>query len=365
MASREPSRTGRRKLEHLQINLHEDVSAKGVTTGFERFRFIHQALPEINLSDVDTSLTLFGRRLRAPLLISSMTGGVALGGRFNRLLAAAAQQLGIAMGVGSQRVALEDPDTAAYFQVREAAPDVLLFANLGAVQLNYGFGPDECRRAVEMVQADALVLHLNPLQEAVQPGGNTNFAGLARRIAEVCRALPVPVIAKEVGWGVSADTARLLVEAGVAAIDVAGAGGTSWSEVEKHRAVSEHGRNVAAAFAGWGIPTAESIRLARTGAPGLPVLASGGVRTGLDVAKAVALGATAAGIAGPVLRALNESPDALLDFLGEAIDELRIAMFCIGAGSLDELRDTPHLIDLTAPAERERRLAEPALSLGG
>jgi isopentenyl-diphosphate delta-isomerase len=333
-----------RKREHLRINLEEDVGAKGVTTGFERYRLVHQALPELDLAAVDTSLTLFGRRLRAPLIISSMTGGTEEGARLNRVLAEVAQALGIGMGVGSQRVAVEDgPAAVRSFQVRPVAPDVLLFANLGAVQLNYGFGPAECRRVVEMIEADALVLHLNPLQEAVQPGGTTNFAGLARRIAAVCRALPVPVVVKEVGWGISAETARLLAEAGVAAIDVAGAGGTSWSEVEKHRAPTERARRVAAAFAGWGIPTADSLRLCRAAAPGLPLIASGGIRDGIDVAKAIALGATAAGMAGPALRAAAVSADALTELLGTVIEVLRIAMFCTGARDLAALARVPLL----------------------
>jgi isopentenyl-diphosphate delta-isomerase len=342
------SPVGRRKDEHLRINLEEDVSAKGVTTGFDRYRFIHQALPELDLRRVDTSQTLFGRRLDAPLLISSMTGGVPLGGQLNRVLARTAQTLGIGLGLGSQRVALEEPDRATWFRVRDVAPDILLFANFGAVQLNYGFGIDDCLRAVDMVEADALILHLNPLQEAVQPGGNTNFSGLTRRIAEVCRALPVPVVVKEVGWGISAETARRLYDAGVAAIDVAGAGGTSWSEVEKHRADSEHGRRVAAAFASWGIPTAESLRQVRDVAPDLPVIASGGVRSGIDVAKAVALGAVAAGVAGPALRAAAASAEALVDSLQQLIDELRITMFCAGAGTLDDLRDGGRLVAGTA-----------------
>ncbi len=337
------SPTARRKTEHLRINLEEDVRAKGVTTGLEGYRFIHQALPDLDLEAVDPSLILFGRRLAAPLIISSMTGGVPEAQRINHTLAAAAQRLGIGMGVGSQRVAIEDPTRAVTFQVRRIAPDILLFANLGAVQLNYGFGPDQCRRAVEMIGADALILHLNPLQEALQPGGNTNFAGLAGRIAAVCRALPVPVIVKEVGWGISAETARQLVEAGVAAIDVAGAGGTSWSEVEKFRAQREHDRRVAATFAGWGIPTAEALRLCRAAAPDLPLIASGGIHTGIDVAKAVALGATAAAIAGPALRAAARGSAAVAEAMQQIVDELRITMFCIGARTLASLRDSPLL----------------------
>ncbi len=337
--------TAQRKSEHLRINLEEDVSAKGVANGFERYRFVHQALPELDRRFVDTTLTLFSRSLRAPLLISSMTGGVAEAGIFNRRLAAAAQDLGIAMGVGSQRVALADQETAATFRVRSLAPDILLFANLGAVQLNYGFGVGECQRAVEMIDADALVLHLNPLQEALQAEGNTDFSGLTAKIAAICRALPVPVIAKEVGWGISAESARMLAEAGVAAIDVAGAGGTSWSEVERLRAPVPGRARVAAQFAGWGIPTAESLVEVRRAAPDIPVFASGGIGDGLMAAKALALGATLVGIAGPALRAAAEGEDAVRDLLQETAEVIAIAMFATGCRDLDEFSRKSPLVE--------------------
>ncbi|HZQ37380.1 MAG TPA: type 2 isopentenyl-diphosphate Delta-isomerase [Dehalococcoidia bacterium] len=349
MTAREASSGRQRKGEHLRINLEEDVTSKGITTGFEQYRFVHQALPDLDLAGIDTTLPFFGRRLAAPLLISSMTGGIPEGGRLNRTLAEAAQHLRIAIGLGSVRVALEEPEVADTFRVRDLAPDVPIFANFGAVQLNYGFGLRECLRAVELAEADALILHLNPLQEALQVNGNTNFAGLVARIAAVCRELPVPVIVKEVGWGISPDVALRLADAGVAAIDVAGAGGTSWSEVELHRAGSEHVRRVAEAFAGWGIPTAESLRLVRAAVPALPVIASGGIRSGLDVAKAIALGADAAGVAGPALRAAAASPAALRARLAQIIDQLRLTMFCIGAGTLAALRGTPHLRELHTP----------------
>jgi isopentenyl-diphosphate delta-isomerase len=334
----ESNATQRRKGDHIRINLDEDVQSKGITSGLERYRLIHQALPELDLADVDTGTTFLGRRLQAPILISSMTGGIERGREINLRLARAAQALGCAMGVGSQRAAIEDPALANLFRVREVAPDVLLLANLGAVQLNYGYGVEQCRRAVEMIEADALILHLNPLQETLQPEGNVNFAGLLSRIEEVCRALGAPVIVKEVGWGISTRVARQLADAGVAAIDVAGAGGTSWSEVERHRAPTARRRRVSGAFAGWGISTAESLRLARQGAPSLPLIASGGLRDGIDAAKAIALGAELVGYASPLFAAAAESQEAAHEELGGIVDELRISMFCCGARDLTALR---------------------------
>jgi isopentenyl-diphosphate delta-isomerase len=328
-----------RKSDHIRINLEEDVRS-GLTTGLERYRFIHQALPELDLDQVDLSLELFGKKLRAPLLISSMTGGTAEAAAINRTLASAAQETGIAMGLGSQRAALADPRLAATYQVREAAPDVLLFANLGAVQLNYGYGIEECQRAVEMVAADGLILHLNALQEAVQPEGDTRFAGLLKKIEAVCRALPAPVIAKEVGWGISEQAARQLAAAGVAAIDVAGAGGTSWSQVEMHRARDESQARLAAAFVDWGIPTADAILQVRRGAPGLPVFASGGLRDGIDVAKCLALGATLGGLASPFLKAAARSLEDTIQAIQEIRRQIQVAMFAAGAGDLEALGRT-------------------------
>ncbi len=337
-----------RKDEHIRINLEEDVQFPRLTTGLERYRFVHQALPEMNLGEVDTSVALFGRRLAAPLLISSMTGGTERAGEINLRLAEAAHQHGLAMGVGSQRVALENPQLAATFKVRTVAPNILLFANLGAVQLNYGYSVEHCRRAVEMIEADALILHLNALQEAVQPEGETHWAGLLGKIEQVCRQLPVPVIVKEVGWGISEQAARQLAEAGVAALDVAGAGGTSWSEVEYHRAPTTFHASVARAFADWGIPTAESLQMAHRAAPHLILFASGGLRDGIDIAKCIALGATLCGMAGPFLRAAAQSPEALDEAIRVVLAQLRIAMFCVGARDLNALRQTP-LLPVTPP----------------
>lgn len=327
-----------RKSDHLRINLQEDVNSKHVSTGFERYRFVHCALPDLNLEDVDTSTTLLGKRLAVPLLISSMTGGTPEARAINERLAEAAQAAGIGMGVGSQRAAIEDLSLADTYRVRHVAPDILLFANLGAVQLNYGYGPDECRRAVEMIQADALILHLNPLQEALQPEGNTRFTGLLTKIETICRALDVPVVVKEVGWGLSEQVARRLAGIGVAALDVAGAGGSSWSEVEMHRATNEHERRVAAAFAGWGIPTVESLLAARRGAPDLPIIASGGIRDGIQIAKALALGATACGVAGPFLHAAVQSTAAVAEVISTLTAQLRAAMFAAGIADIPALR---------------------------
>lgn len=343
----------RRKSDHIRINLQEDVNSQHISTGLERYRFVHCALPDLNLEEVDTSTSLLGKRLAVPLLISSMTGGAPEARVLNERLAEAAQAMGVGMGVGSQRAAIEDPSLADTYRVRHIAPDILLFANLGAVQLNYGYGPDECRRAVEMIEADALILHLNPLQEALQPEGNTRFAGLLAKIEAICRALDVPVVVKEVGWGLSEPVARRLAGAGVAALDVAGAGGSSWSQVEMHRATNEHERCVAAAFAEWGIPTVESLLAARRGAPDLPVIASGGIRDGIQIAKALALGAAACGIAGPFLHAANESTAAVAEVIATLTAQLRVAMFAAGTANIPALRRASlQVVDQTSKGGR-------------
>jgi len=328
-----------RKSDHIRINLEEDVRS-GLTTGLERYRFIHQALPELDLERVDLSLTLFDKPLKAPLLISSMTGGTPEAALINRTLALAAQETGVAMGLGSQRAALEDPSLASTYQVRQVAAEIMLFANLGAIQLNYNYTLDHCQRAVDMVQADALILHLNPLQEAVQPEGDTRFAGLLNKIEALCKKLPVPVVVKEVGWGISGQVARQLADAGVAAIDVAGAGGTSWSQVELHRAQNESQARLAAAFIDWGIPTAESIHYIRQAAPDMLVFASGGLRSGVDIAKCIALGATLGGLASPLLKTATQSIGSTVQMIEEICREIQIAMFVSGAGNLDALSRT-------------------------
>lgn len=326
-----------RKGEHIQINLEKDV-ASALTTGLADYRFVHQALPEMALSEVDMGQVLFGKTQRVPVLVSSMTGGTERAARINRHLAEGAQAVGLAMGVGSQRAAIADASLAESFQVRRYAPNILLFANLGAVQLNYGYGVDECRQAVEMIEADALILHLNPLQEALQPEGDGDFSGLAGKIGEVREKLGVPVIVKEVGWGLSVEAARLLYDAGVDALDVAGAGGTSWSQVEMYRNPDPYRAQTAGAFIGWGIPTAESLLAVRQVYQDRPVFASGGLRTGIDIAKCLALGANLGGMAGQFLRAADESLEATVSTMRMVTDQVRIAMFACGARNLDALR---------------------------
>jgi isopentenyl-diphosphate Delta-isomerase len=327
-----------RKADHIRINLEEDVRSS-IATGLDDYYFIHQALPELDFESVDPGLTVFGRRLSAPVLISSMTGGTPEAQRINTILAEAAQQYHIAMGLGSQRAAIEQPELEETFRVRKAGPDILLLANLGAVQLNYRYGVEQCRRAVDMIEADALILHLNPLQEALQPEGDTHFAGLMAKIEAVCRALPVPVVIKEVGWGISREVASRLADTGVAAIDVAGAGGTSWSQVEMYRIQDDHQARVAACFRGWGIPTADSILESKAGAPGLLIFASGGLKNGLDIAKSIALGADLGGMAGPFLKAAAHSAEEVAHTVAEIQQEIKICMFATGSSNLASLKN--------------------------
>ena len=334
------SPTQRRKKEHLELCLQPgSVEAPG-GTGLDRYAFVHNALPEIDIDDIDLSTTFLGKRLKAPILISSMTGGFDVAGKINRNLAAAAEQLGIAMGVGSQRVALEMAEAADSFAVRGVAPGILLLANLGAVQLNYGYGIDECRRAVAMIGADGLILHLNVLQEAVQPEGNRNFKGLTRKIAAVCRELEVPVVVKEVGYGISADAARRLKGAGVAAIDVAGRGGTSWYAVEAKRA-ERRGMPPGSAFADWGISTEEALVQVRAALPDIELVASGGIRNGLDIAKALALGANIAALGQPLLAPALESADKVVESVAGLIQDIKVAMLCVGARDVAALKAAP------------------------
>ncbi|MEM7034274.1 MAG: type 2 isopentenyl-diphosphate Delta-isomerase [Chloroflexota bacterium] len=333
-----------RKADHIRINLDEDVGFETVTTGLENYHFCHNALPELDLAQVDTRTTLLGKQLKAPILISSMTGGTDQAEAINQRLAEAAEYAGIAMGIGSQRAAIEDPALAETMWVRSVAPTMLLLANLGAVQLNYGYGLDHCQRVVDMIEADALILHFNALQEAVQPEGDTDFSNLYAKVEEICKTLPVPVIAKEVGWGFSKENARRLAECGISVIDVAGAGGTSWSQVEMYRAPTEKQRRIAATFRDWGISTTQAIMNVRHGAPHMPIIASGGLRNGLDIAKCIALGAEVGAMAGPFLKGAIVSSEAVSDVIEITHKEIKIAMFAAGIPNITVLKDTPHLM---------------------
>ena len=330
--------TERRKSRHLDVCLDDDVASR-LDAGWNAVRLRHEALPEIALADVDLATTFLGLALRAPLVISSMTGGTERAAEINRRLARAAEAAGIAMALGSGRAMIEDPSLRATFDVRSVAPRVVLFANLGAVQLNYGVGIDDARRLVDDLNANGLYLHLNPLQEALQRDGDTNFRTLAPKIARLCAALDVPVIAKSVGSGIAPSTAARLIDAGVAAIDVAGAGGTSWALVEGRRANDPARERIAEAFGDWGYATPRATAALRAALPDTPLVASGGIRDGVQVAKALALGADLAGLALPYLRAADESEAAVAALTDELLTALRIAVFASGARTVAGLRD--------------------------
>lgn len=332
------------KAHHIDACLTDAVEYRK-SAGFERWDFVNQALPELSLDEIDLSTSLCGKELRAPLMIAPMTGGVERAHELNRRLARAAQEHGLAMGVGSQRVAVEDPERARFFRVRAEAPDILLFANFGAGQLAKGWGIDEARRAVEMIEADALFLHFNPIQEAAQ-GGDVDFRGLADKVKDLTRRLRadgVPVFAREVGFGMSTEAARALIDAGISGIDCAGAGGTSWAKVEGICAKTERRRKMGHRFGEWGIPTTEAIRAVRQASERVPLIATGGLRSGLDLAKAIALGADVGAMARPMLVAAHAGEEALHGFIDDVLTELRISMFGIGAATLDALKGTSSL----------------------
>ena len=343
MSGREDDGTDaqKRKQDHIDIVLDGARARSRVSAGFDAVRLVHCALPEISFDAVDLSTTFLGRRLKAPVLISSMTGGPAQSERINAHLAEAAQELGLALGVGSQRIAIERQGAAGLTrELRRRAPDAALYANLGVAQFVKGYGVDEARRAVDMIGADGLILHLNPLQEAIQPEGDRDWRGALDAIAALARALEVPIIAKEVGFGLSADVARALEGAGVAALDVAGAGGTNWALVEGERGIGA-AKAVAAAFADWGIPTVASLAAVRGACPQIPLIASGGVRHGVDMAKAIRLGADLAGQAAGTLEAALTSTQAVVDHFTIVIRQLAVACFATGAQDLAALKRVP------------------------
>ncbi len=334
----------RRKEEQLNLSLNGDVENGIVSPGFENYRFIHQALPEIDFDNIDTGISIFGKKLSAPLMISPITGGTLGGGKLNMRLVEIAQEKNIAMGVGSQRIAIEDRSFEESFKVRKIAPDILLFANLGAVQLNYGFGLEQCKRAVDMIEADALMLHLNPMQEVFQDGGDSDFSDLAGKITSICEKAEFPVLVREVGFGISADAAKMLAGAGVAGIDVGGAGGTSWIKIESSRSKDPVLKNISKSFMDWGIPTAESLEMVSGAGSSIKIIASGGIRTGLDAAKAIALGADIAGAALPILKASIDSGGEAESLIDGIILGLKVAMFGIGVSNITNLKNNKYLV---------------------
>lgn len=331
-----------RKGAHLSITRNEDVESKETRSGFDRIRLPHEALPEIDANDVDLRASFFGRPLRAPIVISGMTGGSPRAGEINARLARVAQRLGFAMGVGSQRAMWESPALAPSYDLRAHAPDVPVIANVGAVQLNHGIDADHCQRLVEAIDAQALAIHLNVLQELVQPEGDRHWRGLGERIAAVVEHVQVPVILKETGCGLSGAVARRGMGWGVQGFDVGGLGGTHWGWVEGFRTNDPERRALAGTFREWGIPTAQSVREVRAAVGDGPLLiATGGLRSGLDAARALVLGADLAGFALPFFRAADRGEDEALAFGERLVDELRIAVMCSGAGSVGVLRSLP------------------------
>ncbi len=333
-----------RKQDHLRI-LADDPQTDRRKSYFDEIRLKHRALPQINLSDVCCETEFMGKQLSFPLLISCMTGGSGSElNRINRNLAIAAEATGVAMGMGSQRIMLADPSAVESFTLRRYAPDALLFGNLGAVQLNNGITPDDCQRLVELTDIDALCLHLNPLQEAVQPEGDTNFGKLAERIAEVVTHLTVPVIIKEVGCGISVQDAALLLDAGVEYIDIAGCGGTSWSRIESHR--TDKTDDLGILFQDWGIPTPEALRqLHPLCVETATLIASGGIRNGIDMVKAIVLGASLCGIAAPFIPHAQESADAVIAYIKALRTQFTTAMFLLGTDSIESLTANDDLLD--------------------
>lgn len=332
----------KRKSEHIEICLHKEVSNR-LTTGLEQYHFLHAALPEIRFDDVSLHTSFLGKSIGTPFLVSSMTGGTKGAQQINTTLAIAAEARGWAMGLGSVRAALESEELARTFRVREHAPSIPIIANLGAVQLNYGYTVKECLRCVELVEADALVLHLNSMQEIFQPGGDQDFRQLLPKIEQVCEGSPIPIGVKEVGFGIDSQTARRLVDAGVSFIDVAGAGGTSWIEVEKYRSNEPMKQIAAEAFQDWGIPTAVSLQTIREELPFFPLIGSGGIQNGVEAAKAIALGADLIGFGRALLEAATKSVDEVVALMERVEFECRVAMFGIGVSTIDELTATDRL----------------------
>lgn len=326
-----------RKQDHIKINLTKNVKSDS-ESGFKSIRFVHNALPELNYNNIDTTTAFLGKVLQAPILISSMTGGTPQAKEINYRLAIAAQKANIAMGLGSMRTILKEPSVLDTFAVRHVAPDIILLANIGAVQLNYGVTPKDCRYLVDSIKADALILHLNILQELTQPEGDRNWENLLPKIKEVVNYLSVPVIVKEVGYGLSKKTAEQLIDAGVKILDVAGSGGTSWSQVESYRATNSLQERIASSFIDWGIPTLDSLKMVREASENILVIASGGLKSGIDAAKAIHIGANIVGFAAQFLKAASISEELVSEEIQLIIEQLKITMLCTGSRTLKDIK---------------------------
>lgn len=340
------SQTQERKTDHIRICMERNVEAGKSGFGdvsLADMEMIHTALPEADFDDIDTSCEFLGKNFGAPLMIAAMTGGTPEALEINRNLAKTAHKFGVGMGLGSQRAAIEKPELEYTYKVRDVAPDIFLAGNLGIVQFVKDYGLKEAKKAVEMIDADALCLHLNALQEVVQPEGDVNWKGCLEKFGEISGSLGKPVIAKETGAGISGEVAKQLEGANVSAIDIGGLGGTSWSMVEKFRNKEETGKKIAGNFGTWGIPTAISLVECRETVK-IPLIATGGIRNGIEIAKAISLGADLVGIALPLLKPATKGEDDVEKKLYQIIKELRIAMFLSGARNLKDLRKKPLVI---------------------
>ncbi|MBD3191598.1 MAG: type 2 isopentenyl-diphosphate Delta-isomerase [Candidatus Heimdallarchaeota archaeon] len=342
--------TATRKQDHIDLccSMDEQVEMT-ISSGFEDICFIHRALPECNFNEIALSVEFLNHEFAFPIFLSSMTGGTKEAKEINQKLAIIAEQLNIGMGVGSQRAALLNPNCADSFSiVRETAPSAFIAANLGAAQFIKDFDLDHAQQAIDMISADALILHLNPLQEVIQPEGNAYFKGLFSCIEELCDNLEVPVILKEVGSGIAYEEAKELVKVGVEGIEIAGAGGTSWAKIEALRAKTQgihHKHLLGELFSNWGMPTAISTIEVCSAVPEISIISSGGIRNGLQAAKAIAIGADLVGMALPIIRKVkNKDDNQLLPFMEQFLQELKTAMFLVGAESLDALKRVPIVI---------------------
>lgn len=327
-------KTSKRKLKHLEIMSEEEVQAKAKTTLFENVEFVHQPIHEINAEDIDLSTELFGKKLNYPILISGMTGGHKSATKINKNLAKAAQKTGVAMGLGSQRAMLENKKLAETYQVRDVAPDILLIGNLGVPQLKE-FGVKGVKKAFESIEADVFAVHLNNLQEIIQVEGDTNATSYLEEIEKVVKGTKFPIIIKETGAGISKEAVKKLIDIEITGLDIGGAGGTSWSAVEiirdKQEALEE--------FWDWGIPTAASILEVRSVSGKIPLISSGGLRTGMDIAKSIALGADIGGLAYPFFKAAEKSSDAVVKEIENLAETLKNVLFLVGAENIEELKE--------------------------